>query len=85
MILDNAPCHKTLKVIQKFQEFKTNVQFVPPRLTNLLQPADVSWFRSIKSEYHKRWTSWYTSDDHAFTKSGNMKSPGYARVIFIKV
>ena len=80
LFLDNAPCHKTLSVKEKLDEFKIKLEMIPPRMTRLVQPADVSWFRSIKSEYHKQWTNWYINNDHAFTKAGNLKSPGYINV-----
>ena len=52
-------------------------------MTSLVQPADVSWFKSIKADYCNRWTNWFTSNDIAFTKEGNLKSPGYTNVSFI--
>jgi len=47
-----------------------------------MQPADVGWFRSLKSQYQAKWQDWYLTEPKAFTKSNNMKSPGYAKVIF---
>ncbi|CAF0834120.1 unnamed protein product [Brachionus calyciflorus] len=32
-------------------------------MTNLLQPADVCWFASIKKEYHNKWNKWFLQDD----------------------
>jgi hypothetical protein len=82
IFLDSAPCHRTASVKSKFEEFKINLQLLPPRMTSLVQPADVSWFKSIKASYSRSWTSWFTSNDIAFTKEGNLKSPGYANVSF---
>ncbi|RNA34074.1 hypothetical protein BpHYR1_054421 [Brachionus plicatilis] len=31
--------------------------FIPPRMTNLLQQADVCWFASIKKQYHNDGTN----------------------------
>ena len=53
---------------------------VPARMTGLVQPADVGWFKSIKASYHRSWTDWYCNNDHAFTAAGNLKSPGYVNV-----
>ena len=40
-----------------------------------------SWFKVMKAKYHEEWTSWFLNDRKAFTKNGNLKSPGYARAI----
>ena len=50
-------------------------------MTILLQPADVGWFRSLKSKYHQKWQNWYLTSPKAFTKNNNLKSPGYKEVI----
>ena len=51
--------------------------YIPPRLTNLLQPADVVWFASIKKSYKSLWTQWYIHGEHSYTRNNNMRSPGY--------
>ncbi len=50
-------------------------------MTPLLQPADVSWMRPLKVAYFKKWNHWLVHAPKAFTASGNVKSPGYAKVI----
>ena len=37
--------------------------------------------RTFKSEFFKIWNSWLVNEPKAFTKAGNMKSPGYALAI----
>ncbi len=51
LIIDSAKCHLTSKVTAKFFELNLNKELIPPRFTNLLQPADVSWFASIKKSF----------------------------------
>ena len=80
LFLDNATCHKTADVKTKLDEFKIDLEMIPPRMTGLVQPADVGWFRSIKAHYIRKWSNWYSTKDHAFTKAGNLKSPGYINV-----
>jgi len=46
-------------------------------LTNLLQPADVDWFATIKKAYRKLWNHWFTFDNHEYTRHANMTTPGY--------
>ena len=58
--LKPAPYHKKASVKTNLDQFNINLQFFPLRMTRLVQPADVSWFKSIKSEYCKKWTTWYT-------------------------
>ena len=50
LILGSARCHLTSKVSQKFAQKNLKRNDVPPRMTNLLQPADVSWFNLIKAK-----------------------------------
>ena len=50
-------------------------------MTNLQQPTDVSWFKLIKAKLHERWNKWYLSEEHEFTRFGNLRSPGNALVI----
>ena len=55
--------------------------FIPERLTNLLQPADVEWFSVIKKAYRRLWNDWYMNADRNFTNSRNLKSPGYVKCL----
>lgn len=80
LFLDNATCHTTPSVRKKLNNFKIKLEMIPPRMTGIVQPADVGWMKSIKAEYHRKWTNWYIHNDHAFTKAGNLKSPGYVNV-----
>ena len=72
-----APCHLTKKVQDFCDENKLVLCFIPPRLTNLLQPADVCWFSSIKKLYKEKWNDWFIHGDKTFTKNDNLRSPGY--------
>ena len=79
--LDNSPVHKTKDLATKLTEHNIQASFFPPRMTSLLQPADVGWFRSLKSQYYVKWQKWFLNSPKSFTKSNNLKSPGYSRVI----
>lgn len=78
---DRAPCHFNDVVKTYLSKNNIEFEFFPPRLTNVLQPADIVWFKSLKSAYKNLWSDWYVNEDKAFTKQGNLKSPGYARSI----
>jgi hypothetical protein len=45
LIMDSAPCHKTKEVREKCEEFGINLLLIPPRMTQLVQPCDVSIFK----------------------------------------
>ena len=55
--------------------------YVPPLMTNLLQPADVCWFRPLKSAYHRLLCDWLITNNHVLTKNFNLRSPGYNKCI----
>ncbi len=74
--LDNASCHRNLKVLNHFRDNKVKIKYIPPRMTSFLQPADVMWMKFIKRRYTEYWTNWWMHDPKAFTKSHNVKSPG---------
>jgi hypothetical protein len=54
ILLDSARCHNT-----KSDQLSIKKISVPPRMTNLLQPAHVSWFRPLKQNYHRLWNDWF--------------------------
>ena len=71
----------TNKVAQKFEEIGLNKSIIAPSFTNLFQPADVCWFKPIKSSLHAKWTHWFLYEEKTYTTHNNMRSPGYAKVI----
>jgi hypothetical protein len=81
LYLDSARCHLTPKVKDKLKELNIEYIYIPPRMTNLLQPADVCWFVKIKKAYCTKWTEWSRNSERRYTIHGNTKSPGYALAI----
>ena len=81
LLLDQAKCDMSLRVKLKLAENNIRLELVPPRMTGIVQPADVCWFSSLKKHYHRLWSEWFQNDPKAFTKSGNLKSPGYQMAI----
>ena len=79
--LDNARGHKRNDVLSEFKRHWIKVHFLPARMTAFTQPADCSWFISLKSKYHRNWQEWLLNEPKSFTKSNNPKSPGYAKSI----
>ena len=81
LLLDSARCHSTKRFTDKLNELQVKKVQIPPRMTNLLQPADVSWFKPLKSHYHRLWTEWFLEGNHTYTRSDNARSPGYSKAI----
>jgi len=81
LIIDHAPCHLTKPVKDYMKSQNINTIYVPKRMTNLLQPADLSWMKQLKLSYHQKWNDWMLNGDKTFTRAGNMRSPGYGLVI----
>ena len=81
LILDHATCHTSKRVKAFLESHNISPIYVPKRLTNLLQPADVSWMRPLKEKFKDRWMEWMLHADKSFTPQGNMRSPGYATAI----
>ena len=81
LLIDSAPCHLTKKVHEFCAQNGVIPFFVPPRLTNLLQPADVCWFSSIKKTYKEKWNNWFIYGEKSFTKNNNMRSVGYEQCL----
>ena len=47
LIFDNAPCHRTSQVQQTLADNGIECEFIPARMTSLLQPQDVCFMRVI--------------------------------------
>lgn len=75
LFIDSARCHLTKQVDAKFREIHTGKYIIPPRLTNLLQPADIAWFKTIKGAYSSAWNNWYLYEDKTYTIHGNISRP----------
>ena len=81
LIYDSAKCHLTSKVINHVKSNNIHLIVIPPRLTNLLQLADVMFFSVIKKSFHEKWNYWFLNAPKDITCHGNLKSPGYVQVI----
>lgn len=80
-VMDHAPCHSTSLVRNSCISNNIEITYIPKRLTNMLQPADVAWMRPLKIAFHRLWNDWMVNTPKSHTKFGNVKSPGYALAI----
>ena len=69
------------KIIYSFASIYLEINYIPKRLTSLLQPADVCWMESLKRAYKDKWNNWFINELKTITSVGNIKPPGYAKVI----
>jgi len=81
ILFDQAPCHVTAKSKATFAGASIDVKWIPKRMTPFLQPADQSWMRPLKLSYQRKWNNWMRTAPKAYTPAGNLKSPGYARLV----
>ena len=85
LLIDSAPCHTTEAFKQSLETRGIKLHYVPPRLTNILQPADVAWMKSLKQSYRDLWDNWMINAPKTVTASNNVRSPGYALVNIFKI
>jgi hypothetical protein len=45
---------------------------IPPRITGLLQPADVCWFAGLRKQYHRLWTYWFLTEEKTYMRFDNV-------------
>lgn len=62
LIFDVFRAHLTDSVVQKLLEHNIHYVLVPPNLTNLYQPLDVSVNRAAKSTIHKLYSAYYREE-----------------------
>ena len=58
LYLDHAPPHRKALLTDSMIDYGITHRLIPSRMTNLVQPADVCWFKTIKAQYQRRWTNW---------------------------
>jgi hypothetical protein len=83
LVIDSATPHRNIgfkKSMAKYND--TKVEIIPSGMTPLIQPADLSWNRSVKSSIKRQWSEWMAApkDSIELNKSGAIKRPSYALV-----
>ena len=58
----------------------TSTELIPGGMTCVLQPCDVSWNRSMKSNVRQQWGEWLEKGQEEFTRSGKRKRARYDTV-----
>jgi hypothetical protein len=83
LAFDSATSHRNsdFKNIMA-KNYDTKVEIIPRGMTPLLQPADVSWNKSVKTSVKRQWREWMdrTLGPEDYTKFGNLRKPSYSTV-----
>ncbi|KAH7952943.1 hypothetical protein HPB49_002967 [Dermacentor silvarum] len=71
LVLDQAPIHKTQAAKNAFEEYNTDMLYVPAGCTSILQPADIYWNKPFKSTLRRLWEQNMREEER--TPKGNLK------------
>jgi hypothetical protein len=78
----SATSHRNSDFKNMGKNYDTKIEIIPSGMIPLLQPADVSWNKSVKTSVKKQWREWMDrpigTDD--CTKSGNLRKPSFSTV-----
>ena len=78
--------HKTDHVKACTQEVcNSNLVFVPPGCTSLLQAPDLSWNKPFKEKYSELWDNWSIHGRKSYTTAGNVRPPTKAECVNYRV
>lgn len=80
LALDSASAHRndTFKNIMA-KNYDTKVVIIPGGMTPILQPADISWNRTVKSKILNLWINWITVQIETMPLE-DIKRPSYTQV-----
>ena len=82
LVMDTFKGHTTPHVKEKVRGyFNTNLVFIPPGCTGLVQPADVSWNTPFKQHLGEFYNEWQFSTPKELTRYGNEKPPSKPLVL----
>jgi hypothetical protein len=75
LVFDSACPHIAKKVKAYLHSRGILFVVIPGGLTGLLQPCDVSWFKTLKSHMAEKIDHWKANANHELTSQGNRKPP----------
>ena len=78
--MDVHRAHTTSEVRQELVKYRTNVIAIPPGMTSLLQPCDVSLNKSFKAKMRMHWKDWFMNGVNDQTPAGNRRKASYSMV-----
>jgi hypothetical protein len=75
MVADSARPHFSTSTLALYAQKNIRLALIPGGITSYVQPADVYWFKSLKSKINNLVEIWLARRDLPMTTSGNVKSP----------
>ena len=76
LVWDNFRAHKTAQIKACADEVcNTDLVFVPPGCTSLLQAPDLCWNKPFKQRYSELYDEWCISGSETYTTAGNQRPP----------
>ena len=75
LVWDAYRCHLVATVKDRLTQYKVDAAVIPGGCTKFLQPADVSWNKSLKNKLSDAYDEWMEKGEHEYTAGGNMRAP----------
>jgi hypothetical protein len=78
LIMDKFSVHQKETVLNLLKEIDSEVEFIPPGCTGILQPLDTDINKPFKNKMRAKFESWFAtagSTKSNFTKSGSIRPP----------
>lgn len=69
LLWDDFSAHWTKEAAQHAEILNIHLVKVPPGLTSVCQPADISWFRPLKQRLRKRWVDYIAQQLRTYSSS----------------
>ncbi|XP_072026714.1 LOW QUALITY PROTEIN: uncharacterized protein [Amphiura filiformis] len=71
LILDGHKSHETLRTLKEAQENYVDIICLPPNTTHLLQPLDITFFKSLKCHWNRENEAYCRENHGEFVKKGS--------------
>ena len=81
MVWDAFRCHISKATSSVLRRMGIHAAVIPGGCTGLIQPADVSWNRSLKCKIQDKYDEWLSNGEHSFTTNGNMRPPSLLQLV----
>ena len=81
MVWDAFRCHISKATSSVLRRMGIHAAVIPGGCTGLIQPADVSWNRSLKCKIQDKYDEWLSNGEHSFTANGNMRPPSFVQLV----
>ena len=81
LLLDDFGAHKTDEVVRLARSLNVHLMFIPPGLTPVCQPADISWIKPLKSGIRLCWTRKLLEESGVGRPFLQLKAPSREQVV----